>query len=126
MKITKRQLKEHIRKVVREQMERDNEPYGYGEYPLHGNRSDDSVQKSEYDGSSGFHSKEAEEAWFAERELEEQVGGWRDLEDEFGDGAEDEFGDVDFYDEIPLEDEDYYTQEMGDYGDGPYHDPEEY
>lgn len=119
MKITKRQLKEHIRKVVREQMERDNEPYGYGEYPLHGNRSDDSVQKSEYDGSSGFHSKEAEEAWFAERELAEQS--WRDLEDEFG-GYED----MEFDDEFGFgEEEDFYTQEMGDYGDGPYHDPGE-
>lgn len=117
MKITKTQLKEHIRKVVKEQLEHGSEPLGYGEYPHHGSRSDDSVQKREYDGSGGFHSKEDEDAWFAERELAEQS--WRDLEDEFGD-----YEDMDFGDEF-IEDEDFYSDEMNDYGEGPYADPEE-
>lgn len=65
--IKKSQLQKLIQGAVRKHIREQRE-----EYPYQGNRSDDSVQKKEYDGSGGFDSKEAEDAYWAERELDEQ------------------------------------------------------
>lgn len=78
-RITKSELRKLIKQSITEQVagrrwNRDyEEPRAPGE-PYGGERSDDSVNRTEYDGTSGFHSKEAEDAYWAsrERQLDEQ------------------------------------------------------